>query len=70
MKMASFIRLALNTFSSIKQVLDEHLFLQRRFCREVFALLHNRKAPSVEGFRDGAFASLLGLVYFLFYAIY
>jgi hypothetical protein len=26
--------------------LDEHLFLQRRFRREVFALIHNRKALS------------------------
>ena len=33
---------------STKQVLDEHLFLQRRFRREVFALIHNRKAPSWE----------------------
>ena len=31
---------------STKQVLDEHLFLQRRLRREVFALIHNRKAPS------------------------
>ena len=31
---------------STKQVLDEHLFLQRRFRRKVFALIHNRKAPS------------------------
>jgi len=28
--------------------LDEHLFLQRWFRREVFALIHNRKAPSWE----------------------
>ena len=40
---------------STKQVLDEHLFLQRRFCREMFALIHNRKAPSWKWFRDGAF---------------
>ena len=33
---------------STKQVLDEHLFLQRRFRRKVFALIHNRKAPSWE----------------------
>ena len=33
---------------STKQVLDEHLFLQRRLRREVFALIHNRKAPSWE----------------------
>jgi hypothetical protein len=26
--------------------LDEHLFLQRRLCCKVFALIHNRKAPS------------------------
>ena len=31
---------------STKQVLDEHLFLQRRLRRKVFALIHNRKAPS------------------------
>jgi len=31
---------------SIKQVLDEHLFLQRRFRRKVFALIRSRKAPS------------------------
>ena len=31
-----------------KKVLDEHLFLQRRFRRKVFALIHNRKAPSWE----------------------
>ena len=30
------------------KVLDEHLFLQRRFRREVFALIHNRKSPSWE----------------------
>ena len=29
-----------------KRVLDEHLFLQRRLRREVFALIHNRKALS------------------------
>ena len=29
---------------STKQVLDEHLFLQRRFRRKMFALTHNRKA--------------------------
>ena len=37
-----------NPFRSTKQVLDEHLFLQRRLRREVFALIHNRKAPSWE----------------------
>ena len=37
-----------NPFRSTKQVLDEHLFLQRRFRRKVFALIHNRKAPSWE----------------------
>ena len=42
---------------STKQVLDEHLFLQRRFRRKVFALIHNRKAPSWKWFRDGAFSS-------------
>lgn len=42
--------------SSTKQGLDEHLFLQRRFRREVFALIHNRKAPSWEETRDGAFS--------------
>ena len=42
---------------STKQVLDEHLFLQRRFRREMFALIHNRKAPSWKWFRDGAFSS-------------
>lgn len=40
---------------STKQVLDEHLFFQWRFRREVFALIHNRKAPSWKWFRDGAF---------------
>ena len=35
-----------NPFRSTKQVLDEHLFLQRRLRRKVFALIHNRKAPS------------------------
>lgn len=34
--------------SFAKQVLDEHLFLQRWFRREVFALIRNRKAPSWE----------------------
>ena len=29
---------------STKQVLDEHLFLQRWFRREVFALIHNKKS--------------------------
>ena len=33
---------------STKQVLDEHLFLQRRLRREVFALIHNKKALSWE----------------------
>ena len=37
-----------NPFRSTKQVLDDHLFLQRRLRREVFALIHNRKAPSWE----------------------
>ena len=41
---------------STKQVLDEHLFLQRRLRREMFALIHNRKAPSWEETRDGAFS--------------
>ena len=40
---------------SVKQVLDEHLFLQRRFRRKVFALIRSRKAPSWKWFRDGAF---------------
>ena len=40
---------------SIKQVLDEHLFLQRRFRCKVFALIRSRKAPSWKRFRDGAF---------------
>ena len=35
-----------NPFRSTKQVLDEHLFLQRRFRRKVFALIRNRKTPS------------------------
>ena len=39
---------------STKQVLDEHLFLQRRFRREVFALIRNRKVPSWNNFQDGA----------------
>ena len=39
---------------SIKQALDEHLFLQRRFRREVFALIRNRKVPSWNHFQDGA----------------
>ena len=42
---------------STKLVLDEYLFLQRRFRREMFALIHNRKAPSWEWSRDGAFSS-------------
>ena len=42
-------------FVSTKQVLDEHLFLQRWFRREVFALIHNRKAPPWEESQDGAF---------------
>ena len=37
------------------KVLDEHLFLQRRLYRAVFALIRNRKAPSWEESRDGAF---------------
>ena len=44
---------------STKQVLDEHLFLQRRFRRKMFALIHNRKTPSWEGSRGGAFSSLV-----------
>ena len=35
-------------FRSTKQGSDEHLFLQRRLRREVFALLRNRKTPSWE----------------------
>ena len=35
-----------NPFRSTKQGSDEHLFLQRRFRRAVFALIRNRKAPS------------------------
>ncbi len=35
------------------KVLDEHLFFQRRLRREVFALIHNRKAPSFRGGRGG-----------------
>ena len=31
---------------STKWVLDEHLFFQRRFRREMFALIPNKKAPS------------------------
>ena len=31
-----------------KRVLDEHIFLQRWLRREVFALIHNKKAPSWE----------------------
>ena len=38
-----------------KQGSDEHLFLQRRLCRAVFALIHNRKAPSWEETRGGTF---------------
>ena len=59
-----------NPFRSTKQVLDEHLFLQRWFRREVFALIQNRKAPSWEKSQGGAFSIFLGLVYFLSYAIY
>ena len=44
-----------NPFRSTKQVLDEHLFLQRRLRREGFALIHNRKAASWEESRGGAF---------------
>ena len=44
-----------NPFRSTKQGLDEHLFLQRRLRRAVFALIRNRKAPSWNYFRDGAF---------------
>ena len=44
-----------NPSVSTKQVLDEHLFLQRRLRREMFALIHNRKAPSWEESQDGAF---------------
>ena len=35
------------------------LLLQRRLRREVFALIHNRKAPSWERSRDGAFSIFL-----------
>ena len=35
-------------FRSTKQGSDEHLLFQWRFRREVFALIHNRKAPSWE----------------------
>ena len=59
-----------NPFRSTKQVLDEHLFFQRRLRREVFALIQNRKAPSWEKSQGGAFSIFLGLVYFLSYAIY
>ena len=44
-----------NPFRSTKQVLDEHLFLQRRLRRGMFALIRNRKAPSWEESQDGAF---------------
>ena len=44
-----------NPFRSTKQVLDEHLFLQRRLRRKVFALIRNRKAPSWDSSQDGAF---------------
>ena len=44
-----------NPFRSTKQGSDEHLFLQRRFRREMFALIRNRKTPSWEETRDGAF---------------
>ena len=37
-----------NPFRSTKQVLDEHLFLQRRLRREVFALIQNRKSAVLE----------------------
>ena len=37
-----------NPFGSTKQVLDEHLFLQRRLRREVFALIHNKKSAVLE----------------------
>ena len=40
---------------STKQGSDEHLFFQRRFRREVFALIHNRNAPSWEWSQGGAF---------------
>ena len=49
------VHLLLKLGSFAKQVLDEHLFLQRRLRREVFALIHNRKAPSWEESQDGAF---------------
>ncbi len=44
-----------NPFRSTKRVLDEHLFLQRRLRREMFALIHNRKAPAWEESQDAAF---------------
>ena len=46
-----------------KRVLDEHLFLQRRLRRKVFALIHNRKAPSWEWSRDGAFLLSVHSIY-------
>ena len=52
-----------NPFRSTKQGSDEHLFLQRRFCREVFALIRNRKAPSWERPRDGVFLLSAHLIY-------
>ena len=44
-----------NPFRSTKQVLDEHLLFQRRLRREMFALIHNRKAASWEESQDAAF---------------
>ena len=37
-----------NPFRSTKQGSDEHLFLQRRFCRGMFALSHNKKSAVLE----------------------
>ena len=37
-----------NPFRSTKQGSDEHLFLQRRFRREMFALSHNKKSAVLE----------------------
>ena len=47
-----------NPSVSTKQVLDEHLFLQRRLRREMFALIHNRKAPSWEKSQGGVFFTI------------
>ena len=47
-KCGGVIRAGSSPATGTKQVLDEHLFLQRRLRREMFALIHNRKAPSWE----------------------